>query len=139
MAALKPATLVANDTWRRAWVVTDSSHRLYEIPGAAARLHLRSPAGVKVAEASTEDGRIEIDAAAGRIDMTMPAAAMALPPGPYRFALEMTEADGTVSTLEVSTLVILPDLAFDDTPPAAAPDESAGEPEETEDDNEGAP
>lgn len=82
---------------------------------ATARLHLRNKAGVKVAEATTgADARIVIDGPGGRIDLTVPAAATTgIDVGSYRFALELTYIDGTVTTLETNTLNILEDIARD--------------------------
>ncbi len=113
MATKKPAMLVANDTWTRAWRLTAAGRPL-DLTGASARLHLRDAAGVKVAEASTADGRLTLDGPAGRLDLTMPAAVMALPPGAYRFALEITDAEGQVRTVETHTLILLADVTHDD-------------------------
>ena len=101
------------DTWTRAWRLTDGAGNPLDLAGCTARLHLRDAAGEKAAEASTADGRIAIDGQAGRIAMTMPAAAMNLAPGAYRFDLELTGAGGAVTTLEQTTLVVLEDCTHD--------------------------
>lgn len=101
------------DTWRRAWMLTDDGGNAVDLSGASARLHVRDQAGAKVAEASTADGRITMTPASGRIDMRMPAAAMAMQPGPYRFDLEITTAGGDVTTLEQAMLVVLEDMTHD--------------------------
>lgn len=113
MAALKPVRLVAGDCWHRAWRLQQSGGAPVDLTGASARLHVRDAEGAKVAEASTADGRIVITPAQGRIEMTIPAAATALPVGSYRYALELTYASGCVETVETHTLVILEDVTRD--------------------------
>jgi len=108
--SLRPAQIVSGDTWARAWRLTDSAGRAIDLTGASARLHLRTAAGAKVAEAATTDGRVVIDPLAGRIDMRIPAAAMRLPVGGYRYAMEITSADGTVRTIETNSLIVREDV-----------------------------
>lgn len=110
MASVK---VFRGDTWKRAWVLKDDGDNPVDLSGVSARLHVRDQAGAKVAEASTADGRLVVQPAQGRVDMTVPAAAMALAPGAYRFDLEITTAGGDVHTLEQSTLVVLEDMSRD--------------------------
>lgn len=110
MASVK---VYRGDTWLRAWVIQDESGAPVDLTGASVRLHVRDAAGVKVAEASTADGRLVITPLQGRIDMTIPAAAMAIAPGSYRFDLELTSAGGEVRTVEQATLVVLEDVTHD--------------------------
>lgn len=113
MAALKPVSLVSGDTWLRAWSLRDAAGAAIDLTGAVARLQVRDAAGLLVAQASTADGRLVIAEADGRIAMNLPAAAMTLAAGSYRYALEVTFADGTVRTVEINTLAILPDVTHD--------------------------
>ena len=110
MASVK---VFRGDTWRRAWVLKDDGGTPVDLSGATARLHVRDASGAKVAEASTADGRLVVTAAQGRVDMTVPAAAMQLAPGAYRFDLELTYPGGVVQTIEQSTLVVLEDMSRD--------------------------
>ncbi len=110
MASVK---VFRGDTWKRAWIIKDDGGNPVDLSGVTARLHVRDAAGNKVAEASTTDGRMTITAAQGRIDMTIPAAAMAISPGVYRFDTEITTAGGEVRTIEQATLVVLEDVTHD--------------------------
>ncbi len=110
MPSLKPVKLVSGDCWRRSWRMVQPNGAPVDLTGATARLHVRDAAGVKVAEASTTDGRINITAAQGLIEMVMPSAATAIAPGGYRYQLEVTYAGGCVSTIESNTLVVLEDV-----------------------------
>ena len=95
------AKAVRGDSWQRAWIIADASGTPVNLTGASARLHVRDASGAKVAEASTTDSRLAFDALAGRIDLVMPATAMAaLPLGSYRFDLEVTFSNGIVKTYE---------------------------------------
>lgn len=105
----KPAPLVAGDTWKAVWFAPQPNGQPVDLTGATARLHLRDAAGAKIVEASTADGRIVIDGPAGKLFLTVPAIEMALVPGNYRFALEVTYADGTVRTEPPDTLTIRDD------------------------------
>lgn len=110
MASIK---VYRGDTWQRAWMITSADGAPVDLAGASARLHVRDAAGSLVAEASTVDGRLIITPAAGRIDLTMPAVAMQLVPGSYRFDLEVTYPGGLVRTYEQATLVVLEDISRD--------------------------
>lgn len=101
------------DTWRRAWVLRDASGKTIDLTGASARVHIRDLSGLKVAEASTVDGRITIDGVNGRIDLVMPADVMNIYPETYVFDLEVTTAGGEVHTFDHSTLIILEDATCD--------------------------
>jgi len=113
MSAPKPVKLVSGDCWRRTWRLQQSNGAPVDLTGASARLHVRNSAGAKVAEASTADGRITITPGQGLIEMTVPAAATGLSPGNYRYALEITYANGCVETVETNTLVVLEDVTRD--------------------------
>lgn len=110
MAAVK---LYRGDTWQRAWVIQDAAGNPVDLTGAAARLHVRDAAGVKVMEASTGDGRLTVQPAAGRIDLIMPKEATGITPGSYRFDLEVTYPTGVRTTYEQATLVVLEDMTRD--------------------------
>lgn len=110
MAAIK---IYRGDTWQRAWVIKDAAGNPADLTGASARLHVRDAAGAKVMEASTADGRLTIQPAAGRIDLLMPAVATGIAPGSYRFDIEVTFPDGVRRTYEQETLVILEDMTRD--------------------------
>ncbi len=113
MPRLRPVSIVSGDTWRRTWLLQQPNGAPVDLTGVAARLHVRDAAGAKVAEASTADGRLAITPADGRITMTIPADAMVLPPGSYRYQLEVTYATGDVETIESNTLVVLEDITHD--------------------------
>lgn len=110
MAAVK---LFRGDTWRRSWVIQDAAGHPVDLTGAAARLHVRDAAGVKVMEASTADGRLTLQPAAGRIDLVMPSAATGVAPGTYRFDIEVTYPSGVRTTYEQATLVVMEDMSRD--------------------------
>lgn len=105
--------LYRGDTWQRAWVIQDAAGQPVDLTGATARLHVRDAAGAKVMEASTIDGRLTIQPAAGRIDLVMPKEATGIAPGSYRFDLEVTFSNGVRRTYEQETLVILEDMSRD--------------------------
>jgi hypothetical protein len=112
MATLKPAQLIAGDTWARAWTLADSADAPIDLTGASARLHVRDKTGLLAMSADTTDARLVITA--NRIDLTMPAAVTALiAPGAYRYALEITFTDDTVRTIETNTLSVQADLTYD--------------------------
>lgn len=111
MAAVK---VFRGDTWERAWILRRADGSALDLTGARARLHVRDATGALVVEASMGNGRITIDPAAGRIDMRVPADVMAaVSPGQYRFDVELTQADGTVRTLEQQTLNVIEDMTHD--------------------------
>lgn len=105
--------LVRGDTWYRRWQATAAAGQPVDLSGATARLHLRRVAdGTLAASATTADGRIAIDAAAGTLDLRMPATATAsLAPGRYRYDIEVTMPDGAVRTIEAATVVVIEDMA----------------------------
>lgn len=65
------------DTWQRAWLLEDGNGALIDLTGASARPHVRDNAGTLSVSASAADGRLVLTPAAGRIDMLIPASAMA--------------------------------------------------------------
>jgi hypothetical protein len=112
MAALKPAQIVAGDTWARAWALADGNDVPLDLNGASARLHVRDKAGALAMSADTTDGRLTISGST--ISMIMPAAVTAtLAPGAYRYAIEVTFSGGTVRTIEINTLAVQADLTYD--------------------------
>jgi hypothetical protein len=106
--------MYAGDTWRRTWKLKQADGAPVDLTGATARLHLRDSAGTLVVEASTGlDGRIVITGAIGQIAMTVSASVTAgIAVGRYRWALELTELGGIVTTLESGTMVILEDITY---------------------------
>lgn len=110
MAAVK---IFRGDTWQRAWVLKHASGQPIDLTDVTARLHVRDATGAKVMEASTADGRLTIQPLAGRIDMLMPKEATGVPPGSYRFDIEITYPSGVRQTYEQSTLVVMEDIARD--------------------------
>jgi hypothetical protein len=94
-------------------VLRDDTGSAVDLSGATARLHVRDGSGAKVAEASTADGRITISPAEGRISLIMPASAMTVPPGTYRWDLEVTWPGGDVQTIEQQSLVVMEDMTHD--------------------------
>ncbi|MCI1193407.1 phage baseplate upper protein [Calidifontimicrobium sp. SYSU G02091] len=110
MAAIK---IYRGDTWQRAWIIKDGAGNPVDLTGAAARLHVRDADGVKVMEASTADGRLTLQSAAGRIDLVMPASATAVAPASYRFDIEVTYPSGVRITYEQATLLVMEDMSRD--------------------------
>lgn len=105
--------LFRGDTWQRAWVIKDAAGNPVNLTGASARMHVRDSGGALVMSASTADGRLIIQPAAGRIDLLMPKEATGVAPGSYRFDLEITYSDGRRQTYEQATLVVLEDISRD--------------------------
>lgn len=101
------------DTWQRAWVIAHEDGSVVDLTGVTARLHVRNAVGNLVASASTADGRLTIQPTEGRIDLLMPANAMVLTPGNYRFDIEVSFPSGIVRTYEQSALVVLEDMSHD--------------------------
>jgi hypothetical protein len=102
------------DTWLRAWTLKDPAKRPIDLTGATARLHVRNNTKALVYAASTSNGDIVLDGAAGKLTLTLAAAETATwAPGTYKFDLEVTHADGTVKTYESSALVVLEDQTHD--------------------------
>jgi hypothetical protein len=77
--------LYRGDTWTRAWELKDAAGDPIDLTGASARLQVRDASGAVVISASTADGRLTIQPAAGRIDLLVPYSATGLAPGSYRF------------------------------------------------------
>lgn len=109
MARISPVSLYRGDTWSRVWSPKDPSGVPIDLTGATARLHLRDKVGALVLEASTANGRLVI--APGTITLEVAFADMELPPGTYRFDLEVTYASGRRRTYEVNVLVVLEDVS----------------------------
>lgn len=107
--------LYAGDTWRRSWRLKQPSGVPVDLTGASARLHLRDTAGALLLAATTgADGRIVITPAEGLIAMTVAAAdTVSLPVNRHRWALELTDAAGIVTTLEAGVLVVQEDITHD--------------------------
>lgn len=110
MAAVK---LYRGDTWSRAWLIEDATGAPIDLGGASARLHVRDAQGGLAMSASTVDGRMTIQPAAGRVDLVMPKEATGITPGSYRFDMELTYPDGARQTYEQATLVVLEDQTRD--------------------------
>lgn len=106
---------VRGDTWERSWTVTGTDGAAVDLTGATARLQVRRvDDGALVVAASSADGRILLDGAAGRLTLVVPAAAMAaVPPGRYRYDCEVTLPAGPRVTIERATLVVSEDIARD--------------------------
>lgn len=100
------------DTWRRSWQI-ESDAGPVDLSGAVARLHVRNAEGALAMAASTADGRLTMHPAHGRIDLVMPYTATDVPPGGYRFDLEVTYPDGTRQTYEQASLMVLEDMSRD--------------------------
>ncbi len=110
---MKTVKIIRGDTWQRAWIIRHEDNTPVDLTGAAARLHVRDENGIKVAEASASDGRLTIQAAAGRIDLLMPKEATNIPPGRYQFDLEVTFPDGRRATYERAVLQVIEDISHD--------------------------
>ena len=111
--ALRTLQQIRGDTWKRTWVLKDANGVPLDLSGCRARLQVRDRDGLLRAEASTTAGRLILTPLAGRIDMVMPADAMGLTPGAYRFDLEVVFLDGTVTTYETAQLNLLEDVTHD--------------------------
>ena len=115
MPALKPAQLVAGDTWARAWALADANDAPLDLTGASARLHVRDRDGTLVMSADTTDGRLTISG--NTIILSMPPAVTAVvAAGAYRYAMEVTFDVDNVRTIEINTLAVQADLTYDPTP-----------------------
>lgn len=109
-----PVKLFRGDTWTRAWRLEDAACKPIDLTGASARLQLRDGAGALALDATTVNGRLQITALEGRIDLAVPYATTALlAAGTYRFDLEVTHASGIRRTYEQDSLVILEDVSHD--------------------------
>lgn len=109
----KPVTLYRGDTWRRTWYLQDNAGAAIDLTGCTARLMVRDRDGLAVITAGSTTGEIVIDGAAGSLVMTVAAADTGLTPGRYRYDLEVTYTDGSVTTYEQNTLVVLEDVTHD--------------------------
>ncbi len=105
--------VIRGDTWQRAWVISDGAGAPVDLTGCAARLQVRDGTGALAAEATLVNGRLLLDALAGRVDLVMPAAVMADLLGRYRFDIELTYSTGVVTTYEVGTLIVAEDVSHD--------------------------
>ena len=108
------AKLIRGDTWRRSWIIKDETGQPIDLTGASARLQVRDKRDEVLAYARMDNGMITIDPLQGRIDMVVPASITKdFPIASHRFDLELTFADGTVRTIEQSTLQVIEDVTHD--------------------------
>ncbi len=103
--------LTRGDTWARVWTFKiKGTQQLIDLTGATARLHIRDNAKALVYAASTANGDIVIEGAAGRVVLTVAASITATwLPGNYKYDIEVTHSDGTVKTYEDMVLAVLQD------------------------------
>lgn len=66
-----------NEDFHYAFALTDENGDPVDLAGATLRMDIESRAGGDVLSLSTENGRIAVEAAAGRFDLLVPAADMA--------------------------------------------------------------
>ena len=106
--------LIRGDTWRRSWIIKDKVGQPIDLTGASARLQVRGKWNTVLAYARMDNGMITVDPLQGRIDMVVPASITKdFPVASHRFDLELTFADGTVWTIEQSTLYVIEDVTHD--------------------------
>ena len=107
--------LTRGDTWSRVWALKiKGTQQFIDLTGATARLHIRDNAKALVYAASTANGNIVIEGAAGRLVLTVAASITAAwLPGNYKYDLEVTHPDGTVKTYEATVLAVLEDQSRD--------------------------
>jgi hypothetical protein len=112
MAAVK---LYRGDTWQRVWVLKAKvTQQAIDLSGATARMHVRDNAKTLIYAASTVNGAIVLDGAAGRVSLTVAASVTAAwAVGTYKFDLELTYPDGAVKTYEANALAVLEDQSHD--------------------------
>ena len=97
------------DTWQRAWELKDAAGAIIDLTAASARLHVRDESGSLLIEASGSNGRMVIQMAQGRVEMTVPYEAMEIAAGTYSFDFEVTHAGGVRRTYEAGALIVLED------------------------------
>ena len=107
-------TLISGDTWKRAWILKVGAVPV-NLTGASARLHVRDErTDDLVASASTTTAGLTLAAAEGRLDLRIEGADMKLDhKKTYVFDCELTEADGTITTLEQGRIKIKQDFTRD--------------------------
>lgn len=111
---MNAAKLYRGDTWMRGWALKNPAKQPIDLSGATARLHLRSQAKALIYAATTTNGCIIVDAVAGKLALTVAASVTATwQPGTYKFDLEITYPDGTVTTYESSALSVIEDQTHD--------------------------
>ena len=66
-----------NEDFRYAFALTDTEGAPVDLTAATFRMHIETNADADVLALTTENGRIGVEAIAGRIDLVVPAAAMA--------------------------------------------------------------
>jgi len=111
---MSAARLFRGDTWTRAWALKNPAKQPIDLTGATARLHLRSQAKALVYAATTANGCIVVEGVMGRLALTVAASITATwAPGTYKFDLEITYPNGTVTTYESSALAVLEDQTHD--------------------------
>ena len=104
-------TLMSGDTWKRAWILK-SNNTPIDLTGASARLHVRSEDSDElIISASTTTSELTITPEEGRIDLRIDGADMCLDHTElYVFDCELTESDGTITTIEQSRIKIKRDF-----------------------------
>jgi hypothetical protein len=102
--------LIRGDSWVRTWILKDPNNNPLNLTGATVRLQVRDANDAIKISASTSDGKITLTPAQGKIDMTISYTETNLPPGSYKFDLEVTHANGIRRTYEQGILIVIPDV-----------------------------
>lgn len=103
--------LPRGDTWRRTWLLRDSSDAPLNLSGASVRLQVRNSNDVVLYSVTDADSALSVDLLQGRIDLLAPyTATQNFPLGEHFFALEVTHANGVRTSYEIGSLVVFEDV-----------------------------
>ena len=81
--------------------------------GCTAKMQLRTTDLGLVATATTDDGSLSVDGAAGEVTSNIPAATMAnVAPGQYLADIQLTYLDGTVKSSDTFVVLVLQDYTY---------------------------
>jgi hypothetical protein len=97
----------SGDTFERSVAVYNPDGSPANLSGVSVLMHIRDSAGVLVLVASTANGMVTISG--NKINITIPAASMALPTGWYFYDVEVTYPSGRVKTHETDVLMVTED------------------------------
>jgi hypothetical protein len=97
----------SGDTFERSVAVYNDDGSPANLSGVSVLMHIRDSAGVLVLVASTANGMVTISG--NKINITIPAASMALPTGWYFYDVEATYPSGKVKTHETDVIMVTED------------------------------
>lgn len=106
----RPDFHIQGDSFFRRWRVREADGEIIPLTNATVRLQIRNNNDVLLAEATTDNGRITLDAAAGEITVNIPhpdMSAVTTAESPCYYDLELTLLPDRRTTIDRALLTVL--------------------------------